>query len=66
MKRTSPRQMQGNVALRPNGATIVNVPLRAIVQFSFRINQPPKPNWRYDITARTPQPSRDDDARLLM
>src|SRR5688572_27784522 len=65
---------QANVSAQPNGITIVNLPLRGIIQLFFRINQPSKligiPDWtiteRFDITARAAGPITDDERRLMM
>src|SRR5215471_14265182 len=56
---------QANIGTPPNGVTIVNLPLRGIIQLFFQINQPSKvigiPDWtateRYDISTRTSKPA---------
>jgi uncharacterized protein (TIGR03435 family) len=65
---------QANVSSQPNGITIINLPLRGIIQLFFRINQPSKligiPDWtiteRFDITARAAGPITDDERGLMM
>ena len=56
-----------------NGVTIVNLPLRAIIQFAYGISQPSRvvgaPGWivieRFDIVARGPVNGLDD-FRVMM
>ena len=65
---------QANISGQPNGITIVNLPLRGIIQLFFQINQPSKvigiPDWtiteRFDITARAAGPINDEERRLMM
>jgi uncharacterized protein (TIGR03435 family) len=65
---------QANVQGLPNGISIVNLPLRGIIQLFFQINQPSKvigiPDWtiteRFDITARAAGPITDEQRRLMM
>ena len=65
---------QANISGLPNGITIVNLPLRGIIQLFFQINQPSKvigiPDWtiteRFDITARAAGPINDEERRLMM
>jgi uncharacterized protein (TIGR03435 family) len=65
---------QANITGQPNGITIVNLPLRGIIQLFFQINQPSKvigiPDWtiteRFDITARAAGPITDEERRLMM
>lgn len=65
---------QANFRSQPNGITIVNLPLRAIIQLAYRINQPSRligyPDWtnseRFDITAHAAGPVSDDERRLMM
>jgi len=65
---------QANIGMLPNGISFVNLPLRAIIQFAYGINQPSKlvgvPDWavteRYDISARAAGPVNTDERRLML
>jgi len=65
---------QANLNMLPNGVNFVNLPLRAIIQFAYGINQPSKlsgvPDWavteRYDIAARAAGPVTLDERRLML
>ena len=65
---------QANIGMLPNGVNFVNLPLRAIIQFAYGINQPSKlagvPDWatteRYDITARAAGPVTQEERRLML
>jgi uncharacterized protein (TIGR03435 family) len=66
--------MQTNIGMLPNGVNFVNLPLRAIIQFAYGINQPSKlsgvPEWavtaRYDINARARGPVTLEERRLML
>jgi uncharacterized protein (TIGR03435 family) len=61
---------QANIGMLPNGVNFINLPLRAIIQFAYGINQASKlagvPDWavteRYDINARCRHCSRIDSS----
>lgn len=63
-----------NAGMQPNGINFVNLPLRAIIQFAFGVNQPSKlaaiPDWavteRFDISARAAGTVSADERRLMM
>ena len=65
---------QANIGMLPNGVNFVNLPLRAIIQFAYGINQPSKlagvPDWavseRYDIIARAAGPVTTEERRLML
>jgi uncharacterized protein (TIGR03435 family) len=65
---------QANIGMPPNGVNFVNLPLRAIIQLAYGINQPSKlasvPDWavteRYDITARAAGPITQEERRLML
>jgi len=65
---------QANIAMPPNGVNFVNLPLRAIIQLAYGINQPSKlvgvPDWavteRFDITARAAGPITQEERRLML
>jgi uncharacterized protein (TIGR03435 family) len=65
---------QANIGMLPNGVNFVNLPLRAIIQFAYGVNQPSKlvgvPDWaameRYDIAARAAGPVTPDERRLML
>src|SRR3984893_18301680 len=65
---------QANIAMPPNGVNFVNLPLRAIIQLAYGINQPSKligvPDWtvteRYDISARAAGPITQEERRLML
>ncbi|MBZ5635144.1 MAG: TIGR03435 family protein [Acidobacteriia bacterium] len=65
---------QANIGMLPNGVNFVNLPLRAIIQFAYGINQPSKlsgvPEWavtaRYDINARAAGPATLEERRLML
>lgn len=66
--------LQTNIGMLPNGVNFVNLPLRAIIQFAYGINQPSKlfgvPDWaateRYDINARAAGPVTADERRSML
>jgi uncharacterized protein (TIGR03435 family) len=66
--------MQANVGMPPNGVNFVNLPLRAIIQLAYGINQPSKlsgvPDWavteRFDIAARAAGPVTLEERRLML
>jgi uncharacterized protein (TIGR03435 family) len=65
---------QANIGMLPNGVNFVNLPLRAIIQFAYGINQPSKlagvPDWataeRFDINARAAGPVTLEERRLML
>lgn len=65
---------QANIGMLPNGVNFVNLPLRAIIQFAYGVNQPSKlsgvPEWavtaRYDINARAAGPVTLEERRLML
>jgi uncharacterized protein (TIGR03435 family) len=65
---------QANIGMLPNGVNIVNIPLRAIIQLAYGINQPSKlagvPDWavteRYDINARAAGSVTLEERRLML
>ena len=66
--------LQTNIGMLPNGVNFLNLPLRAIIQFAYGINQPSKlsgiPEWavtaRYDINARAAGPVTLEERRLML
>src|SRR6476646_3331516 len=66
--------IQTNIGMLPNGVNFVNLPLRAIIQFAYGINQPSKlfgvPDWavteRFDISARAAGPVTQEQRRLML
>jgi uncharacterized protein (TIGR03435 family) len=66
--------LRANVGMLPNGVNIVNIPLRAIIQLAYGVNQPWKviglPDWaateRYDISAKAAGAINLDQRRLMM
>jgi uncharacterized protein (TIGR03435 family) len=65
---------QANIGMLPNGVNFVNLPLRAIIQFAYGINQASKlagvPDWavteRYDINARAAGPVTLEERRSML
>jgi uncharacterized protein (TIGR03435 family) len=65
---------QANVGMPPNGVNFVNLPLRAIIQLAYGINQPSKlsgvPDWavteRFDIAARAAGPVTQEERRMML
>jgi uncharacterized protein (TIGR03435 family) len=65
---------QANISMPPNGVNFVNLPLRAIIQLAYGINQPSKlagvPDWavteRFDIAARAAGPVTQQERRLML
>jgi uncharacterized protein (TIGR03435 family) len=65
---------QANIGMLPNGVNFVNLPLRAVIQFAYGINQPSKlvgvPDWavteRYDINARAVGPVTLEERRSML
>ena len=65
---------QANIGMPPNGVNFVNLPLRAIIQLAYGINQPTKlvgvPDWtvteRYDISARAAGAVTQEERRLML
>jgi uncharacterized protein (TIGR03435 family) len=63
-----------NINVVPNGVNLVNVPLRAIIQLAYGIQQPSRlagvPNWanaeRFDITARSDAITSRDQLRSML
>lgn len=63
-----------NINVRPNGVNLVNVPLRAIIQLAYGIQQPSRlagvPNWaseeRFDITATADAITSRDQLRSML
>lgn len=66
--------LQTNIEMLPDGVDFVNLPLRAIIQFAFGINQPSKligvPDWaaseRFDVRARAAGPVSAEDRRKML
>jgi uncharacterized protein (TIGR03435 family) len=65
---------QTSIGMLPDGVNFVNLPLRAVIQFAFGINQPSKltgfPDWanteRFDINARAAGPVTVEQRRLML
>jgi uncharacterized protein (TIGR03435 family) len=65
---------QTSIGMLPNGVNFVNLPLRAVIQFAYGINQPSKltgfPDWanteRFDINARAAGPVTVEQRRLML
>lgn len=63
-----------NIRVLPNGVNLVNVPLRAIIQLAYGIQQPSRlagvPNWasdeRFDITAKSDAIESRDQLRAML
>src|SRR6185436_11389290 len=64
---------QANIGMLPNGVNFINLPLRAIIQFAYGINQASKlagvPDWavteRYDINAKAAGPVTLEERRAM-
>ena len=65
---------QTNISMLPNGVNFINLPLRAIIQFAYGVNQPWKlagvPDWaateRFDINARAAGAVTTEERRLML
>jgi uncharacterized protein (TIGR03435 family) len=63
-----------NINVLPNGVNLINVPLRAIIQLAYGIQQPSRlagvPNWandeRFDIIARSDAITSRDQLRSML
>ncbi len=73
--RTNRQDPQGtNIKVLPNGVNMVNVPLRAIIQLAYGVQQPSRlvsvPNWaaieRFDITAKSDAITSRDQLRSML